>query len=164
MPAVLEPRQYGTGYCYDSFGNVGSCNSAWYDWGRWVALAVVILGFIILFFLCSCISARRRRRRGLQPMYGTGWAGRTPFGHGQAQYNPQYGRQQYPQQENNYVPGQGQTGGYYGQSYAPPAYAPENRGYFGQDNTGSTNTTQGVYEMQPPAQTYQSPEVQGGKK
>ena len=138
-----------------------------------MALAVVVIGFIVIFFLFSCISARRRRRRGMQPYRGTGWLG-TPAGHGQAQYNPQYGAQQqpnWPQQEQTY--GQGQSGGYYNynqQTNAPPAYDPANRGYFGSEpattthNTGST----GVYEMQPPnhAPNYGqgAPEVTGAKK
>ena len=52
----------------------------------------------------SCISARRRRRRNLQPIYGTGWAGRPPWGHGHAQYNPNYqGGYAQPQREPPYV-------------------------------------------------------------
>lgn len=62
--------------CYDNFGNVIDCNNNWYSWGRWVALAAVIVGFILIFFIFSCITARRRRRRGMQPYYGTGWVGR----------------------------------------------------------------------------------------
>jgi len=155
MP-VLEARQ--SYYCQDSFGNVVSCNNAWYDWGRWVALAIIIIGFVLLFFIFSCISARRRRRRGAQPFYGTGWVGRTPFGHGAAQYNPQYAQQEQPY-------GGYQQGGYYGQQQqAPPTYQQShdpNRGYYGQPGTPST----GVYEMQPPTRAYQgtSPEVSGAK-
>jgi hypothetical protein len=136
-----------------------SCNNAWYDWGRWVALALVIGGFILIFFLFSCISARRRRRRGAQPYYGTGWVGRTPWGHGAATYNPQYGRQQEQ-------PYQGyQQGGYYGQQNAPPAYQPnpQTGGYFG--GARSETPSNGVYEMQPPNRVYQGnpPEVSGAK-
>lgn len=186
--ALLTVRQADDDSCTDSFGNVVSCNvsptllnhkatisltdlqNAWYDWGRWVALGIIIIGFILLFFLFSCISSRRRRRRGAQPYYGTGWVGRTPFGHGQAQYNPQYGQQQQPyggQQQQPYGGyQQGQQGGYYGQQQqAPPTYNQSydaNRGYYGQPATPST----GVYEMQPPSRTYQStaPEVSGAKK
>lgn len=97
------------------------------------------------------------------PYYGTGWAGRTPWGHGAAQYNPQYGQQQQPPY-GGYPQREYQQGGYYGQQ--PPTYQQSydpNRGYYG--NPPETPST-GVYEMQPPAQTYQgtSPEVHGAKK
>ena len=108
----------------------------------------------------------------MQPFYGTGWAGRTPWGHGPAQYNPQYG-QQHPQQQWNGQqgppqPGYGpQYGGYYGQ--APPTYQQShdgNRGgYYGGGTPSSPST--GVYEMQPPNRVYQNqanaPEVTGAK-
>jgi hypothetical protein len=42
----------GTNSCVDSFGNVVNCNSAWYDWGRWVTLVIVLVGIVLLFFLC----------------------------------------------------------------------------------------------------------------
>ncbi|KIX98310.1 uncharacterized protein Z520_05611 [Fonsecaea multimorphosa CBS 102226] len=119
--------------CIDNNGNAYRCNSAWYDWGRWVALAVIILGAFLIFFLFSLLSARRRRRMGRQPMYGTGWVGRTPWGHAPAQYNPGY------QQTQQAPPAYNQTqnyGGYYGQ----------NQGYFGGRQTD--------FEMQPPANTY----------
>ncbi|KAK4946606.1 hypothetical protein LTR10_014458 [Elasticomyces elasticus] len=85
-----------------------------------------------------CLTARRRRKAGRQPYYGTGWVGRTPWGHGQATYNPNYQTQQQP----SYQP---QTenvnqGGYYGQ----------NQGYFGGRQTD--------VEMQPPSNTYQGGE------
>jgi len=85
------------------------------------------------------MTARKRRKAGRQPMYGTGWAGRTPFGHGQAQYNPSYDNQQ---SQTNYQPPAG----------APPAYGPnhgENAGYFG--GRGQTDV-----EMQPPPHTYRA--------
>jgi len=69
-------------------------------------------------------------------MYGTGWA-QAPFGHGQAQYNPNY---QQTQQANIPPPAYGQQnqGGYYGQ----------NQGYFGGRQTESD------MEMQPPQNAY----------
>jgi hypothetical protein len=88
---------------------------------------------------CSCFSARRRRRAGRQPFYGTGWAGRAPPGHGQAQYNPSY--QQTQQAQTQAPPTYGQTephGGYYGNG--------ENQAYFG----GRQNDV----EMQPPQNAY----------
>ncbi|KAF8860875.1 hypothetical protein BDZ45DRAFT_741029 [Acephala macrosclerotiorum] len=72
-------------YC-DVFG----CYSTWDNWGRWVALAVIIVAIIIIAFLFSCFNNRRRRQRGVAPMYGTGWIpyGKPPLGHQQAYYNP----------------------------------------------------------------------------
>jgi hypothetical protein len=68
-------------------------------------------------------------------MYGTGWAGRTPWGHGAATYNPNY--QQTQQANAAPPPAYNQThGGYYG----------ENQGYFGGRQTD--------VEMQPPQNTY----------
>jgi hypothetical protein len=71
-------------YYYDN------CYSAWDSWARWLVLALIILGSLLIFFLFSCITARRRRRMGYAPYRGTGWAlGRTPPGHGPATYNAQ---------------------------------------------------------------------------
>ena len=123
--------------CRNRYGQTVRCNSRWNSWGRWVALVVIVLAFLVFFILCSCVNARRRRKRGRQPMYGTGWTGRLPYGHGQAQYNPNYNTQQ-PQQEQ------------YNQG-APPQYNPQpgygaNQSYFG----GQRNDV----EMQPPANSY----------
>lgn len=82
----------------------------------------------------SCCSARRRRKAGRQPFYGTGWAGR-PW-NGQAQYNPNYGQQQYQ---------------------APPAYGQNQGGYYGQ-NQGYYGARSTDVEMQPPQNTYQGGE------
>ncbi|KKY18211.1 hypothetical protein UCRPC4_g05056 [Phaeomoniella chlamydospora] len=88
-----------------------------------------------------CLSARRRRRSGLQPYRGTGWVGRTPFGHGPAQYNPNYNQQaQYNPPPPQYTP----QGGYYGG-------AGQNQGYFG---GGQQN---GV-ELQQPSNVYRGGE------
>jgi len=136
---TLVTRQYYNDICYNDLGQAYQCRSAWYDWGRWVALGIVILGAFLLFFLFSYWSARRRRRLGRQPMYGTGWVGRAPFGHGQATYNPNYQQTLQPQQQQVPPPTYNQTqnyGGYYG----------ENQGYFGGRQTD--------VEMQPPSNTY----------
>lgn len=94
---------------------------------------------VSLTSLYSFWSARRRRRLGRQPMYGTGWTGRTPWGHGAAQYNPQYQQQQSYQPPPTYNAAQN-AGGYYG----------ENQGYFGGRQTD--------VEMQPPPNTYRGGE------
>ncbi|KAE8352493.1 chitin synthesis regulation, resistance to congo red-domain-containing protein, partial [Aspergillus coremiiformis] len=107
-------------YCRDRWGNVYRCRSSWYNWGRWVLLAILIVGVLMAFFMFACLSARKRRRRGQQPFYGTGWtAGGThpPQGQWQQQPYPNYGQQQ---------PYYGQP--QYGSELQPPpnAYARDN--------------------------------------
>lgn len=103
----------------------GGCSSTWEVWARWVVLGLIILGAILIFFLFSCISSRRRRRMGYQPYRGTGWAmGRTPLGHAPATYNQQPYHAGQPQQENNY---------YQSSSNPPPAYG-ASQGYYGGRN------------------------------
>ncbi|KAL5118424.1 hypothetical protein ACEQ8H_003600 [Pleosporales sp. CAS-2024a] len=101
--------------CYqDAFGRVRCYNSAWNNWVRWVVLAVVVVGFLLLFVLCSCLTARRRRKAGRQPFYGTGWAARPINGNTAQPY--------YANNANNY------------NAPAPP-YSPQpnsNNGYYGQ--------------------------------
>ncbi|OCK85159.1 hypothetical protein K432DRAFT_431743 [Lepidopterella palustris CBS 459.81] len=115
MP-VLD-RRYRN--CYiGSDGNEYCTNSAWNDWVRWIVLAVVVIGFFLLFVLCSCFTARRRRRAGQTPMYGTGWAaGRAPApyynSNSQPYYNSQAAPPYTPAPNNTYFEGQNQ--GYYGQ-------------------------------------------------
>ncbi|KAF2659489.1 hypothetical protein K491DRAFT_712522 [Lophiostoma macrostomum CBS 122681] len=102
---------------YDRYGNYVCRNSVWSDWVRWVVLVVVVLFFFGLFIVCSCITARRRRRAGRQPFYGTGWAARPGANNAQPYYNnnqysapaPPYSAQ--PQQNSHY----GANQGYYGQ-------------------------------------------------
>lgn len=120
--------------CYtDGTGRQYCDGSAWDDWVRWVVLAVIIIGFFLLFLLCSCFTARRRRRAGRQPFYGTGWAGgRVPPGHNAATYNaqPYYNNDNNqaappytPAPNNNYYGGQNQ--GYYGQQNGVELQSPQ---------------------------------------
>lgn len=93
----------------------------------------------------SCITARRRRKRGMTPFRGTGWAagGPPPPGHGPAQYTgaqPYYGNQY-----NNQPAGQ-------------PVYAPPpNQNSYG--NTGANQSyfggQQNGVELQQPNNAYQ---------
>jgi len=112
----------------------GQCYyTSWDNWVRWVVLAVIIVLFLTLFFLCSCTTARRRRRQGQSPYYGTGWAARPFEGyHAQPYYN---NNQQYappPPQYTPDVPAGHQ--GYYGQQTGielqppPNAFAPGRSG------------------------------------
>jgi hypothetical protein len=105
--------------------------------------------FLLSFFLCSCVTARRRRRAGQNPYYGTGWAARNQTPHDVQPYyanNNQYpppppeyspdvpnGHQQYygaPQQTgielqaptNVYTPGRSTD------VYEPPIGAPQKKG------------------------------------
>ncbi|KAF9733298.1 hypothetical protein PMIN06_007500 [Paraphaeosphaeria minitans] len=120
MPMLL-PRYYTE--CRDQYGRYYNCSSRWNDWVRWVVLAVVVIGFFLLFVMCSCLTARRRRKAGRQPFYGTGWASR-PGGNAQPYYNnnnysqppPQYTPQ--PQQGSHY--GTGVNQGYYGNNGQQP--------------------------------------------
>lgn len=106
--------------------------------------------------LSRCFNNRRRRRRGAQPLYGTGWIpGSKP-----------------PQHNNN--------GGYYsnqpynGGAAAAPPYSPpignqqtgntfnSNDGYYGQNQYGQHNYNpyggqQNGIELQPPQNVYQPP-------
>ncbi|EHY59907.1 uncharacterized protein HMPREF1120_07885 [Exophiala dermatitidis NIH/UT8656] len=123
--------------CRDAYGRYYRCRSTWSSWGRWLALALIIFGAFLLFFLFACITARRRRRMGARPLYGTGWAGRTPWNRPAANYNPNYQNQPPPPPQYNQTQN---YGGYYGQ----------NQGYFGGRQTD--------VEMQPPPNTYQGGE------
>jgi hypothetical protein len=111
-------------------------SSAWDNWVRWVVLVVVIIGFLLIFLLCSCLTARRRRRAGRQPFYGTGWAaGRTPEGHNPATYNAQP---------------------YYASNQPAPPYSPApNNSYYGNGNGGAN---QGYFNGQQQGVELQSPQ------
>ncbi|KAK3070014.1 hypothetical protein LTR53_011184 [Teratosphaeriaceae sp. CCFEE 6253] len=157
MAPTLEARQYYGNNCYiNRYGNQVCNSGVWNSWARWLVLGLIILGAFFLFFLFSCITARRRRKFGHSPYRGTGWAlGRTPPGHGAATYNarPQQEQQQtaqpYYNNSNNPPPAYGAAQGYYGNSgndvemqppqpvyganqirkeqYAPPSGPPPNR-------------------------------------
>jgi hypothetical protein len=96
---------------------------------------------------CSCLSARRRRRVGATPYYGTGWVGRAPFGYGQAQYGqqqPPYGNQnQYQQQP-------------YNSNQAPPYSPPQEQDFYGGQNQGYYGGQQTGVELQQPQNTFQN--------
>lgn len=105
--------------------------------------------------LGSCVTARRRRRQGLTPYRGTGWAaGRPPAGHAPAQYTgnaqpaPSYNNQ--PGYNPSY--NDNQTGG--APVYSPP---PANQNYYGNGgaNQGYFGGQQSGVELQQPNNTYQ---------
>lgn len=110
-------------YYYGNNGYYGHSN--WYYYGRWIFAGVVIVAVIFIFFLWACINSRRRRKRGLKPMYGTGWMA-----------NNQQGYQNNPHGYSN------------GYQNAPPAYgAPQGQSYPMQNQyTGNTfNANDGYY-------------------
>ncbi|CAG9971039.1 unnamed protein product [Clonostachys byssicola] len=162
-PSATTPSD-GTGfasilkrdYCYDYPGSV-RCSS-WYYWGRWVLAGLALLLFFL--FVMSLLSlARRRRARGAQPYYGTGWM--APVG--------KYGG---PDGQNNSYPMhdyQNHQNGYYSNGPVhnpPPAYgtqAPQytgttfnpNDGYYGnQQYNGNVQQPQNTYH---PDHTYPAP-------
>ncbi|KAI0009772.1 hypothetical protein F4779DRAFT_353489 [Xylariaceae sp. FL0662B] len=71
LSSELNKRQRSCpdGYYLDR----GLCYSAWNWYGRWVFAAGIIVVIIVIAFLWACVRARRRRRVGAQPLYGTGW-------------------------------------------------------------------------------------------
>lgn len=131
MAPPLLARQYNcNSYSYNS-RYCDDYNSPWNSYGRWIVLVAILVGAFFLFLLFACITARRRRRRGMQPFRGTGWAGgNTAPGHGAPQYTgapqPQYGGNNGAPPVYSPPP---QNQGYYGGT--PNQYGGANQGYFG---------------------------------
>ncbi|EAT89817.1 hypothetical protein HBI56_032290 [Parastagonospora nodorum] len=126
--------------CYtDNRGRYRCYRSAWDNWVRWLVLGVVVIGFLLLFVLCSCLTARRRRKAGRQPFYGTGWAARPGNGTNTAQPYYANGQNNYAAPAPPYSPPNDVNNGYYGGG--------ANQGYY---NNGQQN---GV-ELQSPQPTY----------
>ncbi|RMZ69496.1 chitin synthesis regulation congo red resistance rcr [Pyrenophora seminiperda CCB06] len=109
--------------------------TAWNNWVRWVVLVVVVIGFLLLFVLCSCLTARRRRKAGRQPFYGTGWAAART-----GAYNNQQNAQPY------YNPNHQPAPPY---SAAPNNYNGANQGYYGQQNGVELQQPQPAYGGHP---------------
>lgn len=130
----------------------GNCYSSWTWYGRWVFAGIVVFVVLLIFIIWACVNSRRRRRRGVAPLYGTGWMAPAPGNqynnpHAYNQAPPAYGApQSYPMQ-NQYTGNTFQSGdGYYGQQtgvqqpknvyggpqnvgteYAPPEGPPPNK-------------------------------------
>ncbi|GJC84113.1 hypothetical protein ColLi_06951 [Colletotrichum liriopes] len=159
FPQALEKRQqygcpygqvYRNGRCYE--------RGAWYWWGRWVLAAVVVGITLLILILLGCMNARRRKRRGVQPFYGTGWMGGNNK-HNQHQQATYAYNQQYNGQQQGYAgyPQQGADGSYpapppaYGQAQQNPQYTGTtfnpNDGYYGGHNEG--------IQLQQPQSSYQ---------
>ncbi|EAU33591.1 predicted protein [Aspergillus terreus NIH2624] len=127
---VIYPRRE-CGYTYD--GRYVCRNSGWYDWGRWVAFAVIVGCAFIIFFLFACYNARRRRSRGLRPHPGTAWMAGPPPAYNQYNQSQPYNADPYYQQP------------------PPPQYTPQPAayGYFG----GQPQPGPGI-ELQTPPHAY----------
>ncbi|EXK42383.1 hypothetical protein FOXG_01735 [Fusarium oxysporum f. sp. lycopersici 4287] len=123
----------------------------WSYWGRWV-LAGIVIFFFVLFLFC-CLFSRRRKRRGVKPVYGTGWMAAKPWGNNNnnhQMYN--YGNQ------GGYNQGYQQNNGGYGAPPPPPAYGQQqqpqytgttfntNDGYYGQGQYSGVQQPQGTYQ------------------
>ncbi|KAF9879247.1 hypothetical protein CkaCkLH20_03480 [Colletotrichum karsti] len=134
---------YSSGRCYE--------RSSWYYWGRWVLAAVVVGVAVLILVILGCMSSRRRRKRGMAPLYGTGWMSNN------GKYQPGQGTYAHNQPYN---PQQGGYAGYGQQPYAnpPPAYGQQqpqytgttfnpNDGYYGNNNEG--------IQLQQPQHAYQ---------
>jgi hypothetical protein len=120
-------------------------NSPWDVYGRWILLGAVIIGAFLIFLIFSCINARRRKRAGMQPLRGTGWASRPVYGWGQPQYTGAPSQQQpYGYNaSNNY-----QTGG-------PPPYQAATEGVYGKPSQDPYAGPQPGVELQEPSGSYQ---------
>ncbi|KAL8724547.1 MAG: hypothetical protein Q9166_007889 [cf. Caloplaca sp. 2 TL-2023] len=134
---------------YQRYGNCYRRRSGWDNWGRWIVLAVILLAAFFIFFAFACVTARRRRRQGMTPYRGTGWAaGRPPPGHGPAQYT---GAQPAPYYNNQPA--------YNNQPSAAPVYSPPpaNQNYYGNGgaNQGYFGGQQSGVELQQPNNSYQ---------
>lgn len=142
-----EDEYYRNGYCYR--------NSRWNDWGRWVALAVIVILVLIAAFLFSCINNRRRRRRGAPPMYGTGWVPGANYKPNEAYTNPAppYTPSPMPNQATGNTFNSNE--GYYGNSHNQQAYG--GNPYGGQQSGVELQTPQHSYQRDAPGQNVYAP-------
>lgn len=144
----LFNRAFGcpTGYYYSN----GRCyrRSGWYYWGRWVVAGVIIFLVIFLCATMACINSRRRRKRGLNPMYGTGWmAPNSKYG------GPHPPNQQWASGYGNNAPPPPPYGGPPQQQYGGSPYGqpPPQNADFGQTEgvQQPPNAYHGVYSPPP---------------
>ena len=147
--ALLAERAYICPSGYYASGGTCYANSSWNFWGRW-GFTGVILVVVGLLLIALCVRARRRRSRGLSPMYGTGWMAGGQHKYGD-QNQPPY---QPPGQNYNYgnpPPQYSQQPQYTGQTFNSAD------GYHGANSYGQNN---GI-PLQQPANVY-TPNGPGG--
>jgi len=141
----MAPSLIARYYCYNGGYGYDDCYySSWDNWGRWVALAAIVAFVLFIAVLFSCINARRRRRQGLPPRYGTGWT------------TGAWGNKNQPYYNNGAY-----NGGAAAPPYSPPAQHPQYTGNTFNSNEGYYGQQSGV-EMQPPRNTYAPP--RGGEQ
>lgn len=133
----MAPSSLVARYCSYYDYNNDCYYSSWDNWGRWVLLAGIIIGLVLIAILFSCLNARRRRQQGLQPRYGTGWA--TNVG-GWGKNQPYYNNGPY-------------NGGAPAPPYSPPVQQEQYTGNTYHSNEGYYGQQSGI-EMQPPKNTY----------
>ncbi|CCX30463.1 hypothetical protein FPQ18DRAFT_398053 [Pyronema domesticum] len=134
----MNNPQYDQSITCDSWGNCYS--SRWNNWGRWVFVTFVIIGFIMFITMLMFISARKRRRIGQQPLVGTAWLAPK-------NQHPQWNAQPGPSGPSGYYPPPPPGGDYnHGNFYTPPPYTPNPQ------FTGTTpdTTHAGAYYAPPP--------------
>jgi len=152
MAPALEPRQY---YCNGYSSSYNCNNSAFSSYGRWILLAAIIGAALVFFLAFSCLSARRRKRQGLQPYRMTGWAHQGQTNNTQSQYQPPvqpYGNNNPNYYNNNSNNAAGTP------NNAPPTYEPPKEGnYYGNGgaNQGYFGGQQSGIELQQPNNSYQ---------
>lgn len=146
-------------------GRYYRCPTRWSSWGRWVLAGAAIFLFCILLMSLCCM-ARRRRKHGTKPYYGTGWmapnGGKFGVGGAGSGYNNNHrnnGGYSMDNPNSGYVPhnsaaghhgGGGNNQEYYGggggQTYnAPPAYGSNEPQYTGTTSPSFNNTQDGSY-------------------
>jgi len=135
----LQRRDFDDDDCYYSHYD---CYSPWYAWGRWVALAGIVLIFLLLLCCCAFITSRRRRRVGVQPYYGTAWMAPPKYAPG----NDVHQFQNYPPQHHGGPPGP------YAQYYAPTP-APPYQQTTGTHVGGGQPVAPATYAATPPPPT-----------
>ncbi|KKA29134.1 hypothetical protein TD95_003483 [Thielaviopsis punctulata] len=137
---ILEPRRY----CYYTFSGYRCEPSRWDSWGRWVFLGVIIVAAILCFYVLACVNSRRRRSRGQQPIYGTGWMAPQPQQLPKYSQNPEPGHQRWNSQQPP-PPPPPPPNGYYGPP--PPGYSGQ------QDPNVPYQQSEGI-QLQQPQQAY----------
>jgi len=144
---TLEARQTTTRCYVDSWGR-RRCyrQNNWNSFGRWILLGMVLF-FLVLLILLR-VQSRRRRTRGLKPLYGTGWLGTNLPMQGRRNNNTQNNVNTYSNQHHE--AGLGAPGG------AQNAYYDPHKQH-GHEQMGYANTTNYGGGLQQPQQTYQPP-------
>jgi len=144
MPPITLGKRFilGDGY-YDN------TDSPWYEYGRWILLAVIIFIAVLFIGLLQSISCRRARY-GARPITGTGWM--VP---------PSYYQSQQQQNEQDAVPlykkeaGQGDAGHFdqYGNfiPYHAPLYKHDSDAEVQYSPTPGPPPSEGPDEYAPPS-------------